>query len=64
MATKNAKYGKAYNTPIGLQEDIYYEMMYDLINYVEKKKTYHKASPTIIYRLFRYGVGYKTRYKI
>lgn len=37
MATKQAKYGKAYNTPIGLQEDSYYEMMYELMDYVKKK---------------------------
>ncbi len=37
MATKQAKYGKAYNTPIGLQEDSYYEMMYDLMDYVNRK---------------------------
>lgn len=37
MATKNTKYGKAYNTPIGLQEDVYYEIMYDLIDYVKEK---------------------------
>ncbi len=27
----------AYNTPTGLQEDNYYEMMYDLMDYVNKK---------------------------
>lgn len=37
MATKHAKYGKAYDTPLGLQEENYYEMMYDLIDYVNKK---------------------------
>lgn len=37
MATKHTKYGKVYNTPTGLQEDNYYEMMYDLMNYVNKK---------------------------
>lgn len=37
MATKHAKYGKGYETPNGLQEDNYYEMMYDLMNYVNKK---------------------------
>ena len=37
MAAKHAKYGKAYNTPIGLQEDNYYEMMYDLMGYVNEK---------------------------
>lgn len=37
METKLAKYGKAYNPPVGLQEDNYYEMMYDLINYVKRK---------------------------
>lgn len=37
MKTKQAKFGKAYNIPIGLQEDNYYEMMYDLMNYVNKK---------------------------
>ena len=30
MATEHVKYGKPYNTPIGLQEDSYYEMIYDL----------------------------------
>lgn len=37
MATKDAKYGKIYDVPCGLQEDNYYEMMYDLMNYVNKK---------------------------
>ncbi len=37
MATKEAKYGKPYNIPIGLQEDNYYEMMYDLMDYVNRK---------------------------
>lgn len=37
MATKHTKYGKAYDTPHGLHEDKYYEMMYDLMNYVNKK---------------------------
>lgn len=37
MATKHTKYGKAYDTPHGLQEDNYYEMMYDLMDYVNKK---------------------------
>lgn len=37
MAKKHAKYGKGYETPIGLQEDNYYEMMYDLMDYVNKK---------------------------
>lgn len=38
MATKHTKYGKAYETPNGLQEDDYYEMMYDLMDYVNKKR--------------------------
>ncbi|MDE5539056.1 MAG: hypothetical protein K2J20_01045 [Bacilli bacterium] len=37
MATKQAKYGKAYDSPIGLQEDNYYEMMYELMEYVNRK---------------------------
>ena len=37
MATKHAKYGKTYNTPTGLQEDNYYEMMYDLMDYINEK---------------------------
>ena len=37
MATKHAKYGKGYETPNGLQEGNYYEMMYDLMDYVNKK---------------------------
>lgn len=37
MATKHTKYGKGYETLNGLQEDNYYEMMYDLMNYVNKK---------------------------
>ena len=37
MATKQAKYGKAYDTPIGLQENNYYEMMYELMEYVNRK---------------------------
>lgn len=32
-----AKYGKAYDTPFGLQEDTYYDMMYDLIDYINEK---------------------------
>ena len=28
MTTKHAKYGKAYNTPTGLQEDNYYDIHY------------------------------------
>lgn len=34
---KTAKYGKSYNTPTGLHEDNYYEMMYDLMDYVNRK---------------------------
>lgn len=37
MATKQTKYGKSYDTPMGLQEDYYYEMMYDLMNYIKEK---------------------------
>lgn len=37
METKHAKYGKVYDTPHGLQEDNYYEMMYDLMDYANKK---------------------------
>lgn len=37
MATKHTKYGKCYETPNGLQEDGYYEMMYNLMDYVNKK---------------------------
>lgn len=37
MTINNAKYGKAYDTPIGLHEDSYYDMMYDLMDYVNKK---------------------------
>ena len=37
MITKTAKYGKGYNTPTGLEEDNYYEMMYDLIDYIKEK---------------------------
>lgn len=37
MATKHTKYGKTYNTPTGLQEDNYYEMMYDLMDYINEK---------------------------
>lgn len=37
MTTKHSKYGKGYETPNGLQEDNYYEMMYDLMDYVNKK---------------------------
>lgn len=37
MAIKNTKYGKAYNAPTGLQEDDYYSMMYDLMDYVSEK---------------------------
>lgn len=36
-ANKTTKYGTSYETPIGLQEDNYYEMMYDLMNYVKEK---------------------------
>ena len=37
MATKHTKYGKGYETPNGLQEDNYYEMMYDLMDYINEK---------------------------
>ncbi len=37
MIKNVAKYGKGYNTPIGLQEDNYYGMMYDLMDYVNSK---------------------------
>lgn len=37
MISKTAKYGKGYHTPTGLEEDNYYEMMYDLINYIKQK---------------------------
>lgn len=36
MATKHSKYGKSYDTPLGLQEDNYYEMMYDLMDYANR----------------------------
>lgn len=34
MATKNEK---CYETPNGLQEDDYYEMIHNLMNYINKK---------------------------
>ena len=34
---KLTKYGTSYTTPIGLDEGSYYEMMYDLMDYVNKK---------------------------
>lgn len=37
MATKTTKYGTSYETPIGLQEENYYEMMYDLMDYIKEK---------------------------
>lgn len=37
MITEITKYGKGYETPIGLQEDNYYEMMYDLMDYIKVK---------------------------
>lgn len=37
MSAKQAKYGKSYDIPVGLQEDNYYEMMYDLMDYINKK---------------------------
>lgn len=37
MATKTTKFGTSYETPIGLQEENYYEMMYDLMNYVKER---------------------------
>lgn len=37
MITKTTKYGKGYHTPTGLEEDNYYEMMYDLIDYIKEK---------------------------
>lgn len=33
----HTKYGTSYEIPNGLQEENYYEMMYDLINYVKEK---------------------------
>lgn len=37
MITKTTKYGKGYETPIGLTEDKYYELMYELIDLVKLK---------------------------
>lgn len=37
MISRTAKYGKGYRTPTGLEEDNYYEMMYDLIDYIKQK---------------------------
>lgn len=37
MATKNKKYGKCYETPKGIQEDNYYELMYEFIDLAKEK---------------------------
>lgn len=37
MSLTHTKYGTSYEAPIGLQEENYYEMMYDLMNYVKEK---------------------------
>lgn len=37
MITKTTKYGVGYETPIGLEEDSYYEMMYEFINLAKIK---------------------------
>lgn len=47
MATKHAKYGKVYDTPHGLQEDNYYEMMYDLMDYVNRKGLTTRQAQTL-----------------
>ena len=37
MSTKTTKYGTSYESPTGLQEDNYYGMMYELIDYIKEK---------------------------
>ena len=37
MCTQVTKYGTSYESPVGLNQDIYYEMMYEFINLVKIK---------------------------
>lgn len=37
MITKTTKYGKGYETPVGLTEDKYYELMYEFIDLAKVK---------------------------
>ncbi len=37
MCTQVTKYGTSYESPIGLNQDLYYEMMYEFINLVKIK---------------------------
>lgn len=37
MITKTTKYGKGYETPTGLTEDKYYELMYEFIDLAKVK---------------------------
>lgn len=37
MITKTTKYGKGYETPNGLTEDKYYELMYEFIDLAKVK---------------------------
>lgn len=37
MITKIAKYGKGYETPLGLEENQYYELMYEFVDLVKVK---------------------------
>ncbi len=37
MITKASKYGKGYETPQGLEEDKYYELMYEFVDLAKVK---------------------------
>ena len=37
MVTKTTKYGKGYETPQGLEENQYYELMYEMVDLAKEK---------------------------
>ncbi len=37
MITKYTKYGMGYESPVGLNEDEYYQLLYDLMDFVKEK---------------------------
>lgn len=49
MSTTVSIYGKAYEYPDGIDENIYYELMYEFVDLAKVKGTHRKASPEIIY---------------
>lgn len=55
---KIINYETSYTTPNGLSENDYCRLMNQLMEFVQSKRTYRKASPEIIYWLCWYGIGY------